>query len=238
MNLILFEPGETTVPLSRRDPRALHLLKVLRREVGGTFDAGRVNGPRGKGTLVEIGTRELILSFVWGPEPPPLDPVTLIVGLPRPQTARKILQEATAIGVAALHFVATEKSDPNYAESALWHTDEWRRQVLNGAEQAFCTRIPLVSYHRTFSEIFSELPGDDVRIALDNYESATPLSRAACAGPHLTIAVGPERGWSAVERDALRAHNFLFVHLGPRVLRVETACVAALTLAKARAGFL
>ncbi|HKB91619.1 MAG TPA: RsmE family RNA methyltransferase, partial [Opitutaceae bacterium] len=47
-------------------------------------------------------------------------------------------------------------------------------------------------------------------------------------------AFGPERGWSATERTLLRAHRFTLAHLGTRVLRTETACVVALSLAKTR----
>jgi len=52
------------------------------------------------------------------------------------------------------------------------------------------------------------------------------------------VAIGPERGWSARERDLLRARGFELVHLGPRVLRTETACVAAVAVVKSRLGLL
>jgi len=104
LNIIIFDQAEIERPLARSDPRATHLLDVLRRREGDTFDAGLIDGPRGKGTVVAIGAEALTLSFAWGAPPPPLDPITLIVGLPRPQTARKILQEATALGVAAMPF--------------------------------------------------------------------------------------------------------------------------------------
>src|SRR5688572_5170882 len=87
VNLILFEPAETSHPLPSHDPRACHILQVLRCNVGDTFDAGVVNGPRGKGTLVAQGADGLTLTFAWGDSPPPADPLTIIVGLPRPQTA-------------------------------------------------------------------------------------------------------------------------------------------------------
>ncbi|HVU23993.1 MAG TPA: RsmE family RNA methyltransferase [Opitutus sp.] len=237
MNLVLFEPAEARVPLPSRDPRALHLLTVLRRRVGDTFDAGLVNGPRGKGTIVAIDPHALTLRFDWGPEPPPLDPITLIVGLPRPQTARDILRDATTLGAAALHFVATEKGDPNYAASTLWRRDQWRRHLIAGAEQAFSTRLPLVTHGLALAEAIVGLPAGDTRIALDNYEAAEPLStchtlydKAVC------LALGGERGWSPAERALLRANGFAFAHLGERVLRTETAVIAALTLMKARLG--
>jgi RsmE family RNA methyltransferase len=52
------------------------------------------------------------------------------------------------------------------------------------------------------------------------------------------LALGPERGWGPADRAALRAYGFTLVHLGPRVLRSETAVIAALTLVRARLGLL
>lgn len=236
MNLILFDSHEITRPLPRDDPRATHILKVLRREVGGTFDVGLINGARGKGTLAALAAHELVLTFAWGAESPTLEPITLVVGLPRPQTARKILQEATSLGVAAVHFAVTDKSDPNYADSTLWRSGEWRRHLLAGAEQAFCTRLPEVTYNRLLSDIISSLPTQGTRVALDNYESVAALSGIQNVTLPAIIAIGAERGWSVAERELLRERGFVLAHLGPRVLRVETACVAALTLVKARAG--
>lgn len=237
MNLILFTSAETTAPLPRTDPRAAHILDVLRRRVGDTFDCGLVNGPRGKATLAALDAVALTLVFAWGAAPPPLDPITLVIGLPRPQTARDILRDATSLGVAALHFVTTEKGDPNYARSTLWSSGEWRRHLVIGAEQAFCTRLPEVSHGRALAGVIASLAPSGTRLALDNYESPQPLSALAATAP-VALAFGPERGWSAAERDLLRGHSFAFAHLGPRVLRAETACIAALSLVKARLGSL
>jgi RsmE family RNA methyltransferase len=237
MNIILFEAEETQRPLPRPDPRAVHLLQVLRRQPGEAFDAGIIDGPRGKGTLVSIGEDAVELSFVWGETPPPLDPITLIVGLPRPQTARKLLNEATSLGVEAMHFVRTERGEASYARSRLWSTGEWRRHLIDGAQQAFDTRLPQVSCGRSLADVIQALPADACRLALDNYEAPLPLSAASVKTP-VVLALGPERGWSAGERELLREAGFGFVHLGSRVLRVETACVAAVTLVRAKLGLM
>jgi RsmE family RNA methyltransferase len=251
VNLLLFTSAETAAPLPRTDPRATHLLDVLRRQIGDTFDAGLIDGPRGKGTLAAVSALELILSFTWGEPPPPLDPIVLLVGLPRPQTGRKILQEATALGVSALHFFASERGEPSYAPSTLWSSGEWRRHLITGAEQAFCTRLPAITWARPLSDIIAELSpppasGSAPRIALDNYESPDALGNCHVLRdipsenprPLITLAIGSERGWSAAERDFLRAKNFTLAHLGPRVLRAETAVTAAVAIVKARLGLM
>ncbi len=237
MNLILFDAAEIDRPLPRGDPRAVHLLRVLRRREGDTFDAGLVNGPRGRGTLVAIGPDALGLAFAWSGAPPaPLDPVTLIIGLPRPQTARDILRDATALGVAAMHFVTTEKGEPSYARSTLWKSDEWRQHVIAGAAQAFATRLPEVSRGRSLVEAVGGLPGGIARVALDNYEAGMSLAQlpAPAGAPAAALAIGAERGWSAAERAVLRGAGFAFAHLGPRVLRTETAVTVAVALIRAK----
>ena len=229
MNLILFEPDELQRPLPIEDPRARHLLTVLRRGLGDRFDAGLIDGPRGKGTLLKVGGSTLEFAFEWGVQPPALAPLRLLIGLPRPQTARKILAEATALGVCAIDFFPAARGEPGYAQSTLWSSGEWRRHLIAGAEQAFCTRLPVVRWTLELRALLTELPADGSRLALDNYEASYPLT-ANPPAPPVSLAIGPERGWSAEERSLLREAGFSLHHLGPRVLRTETAVVAASTL--------
>lgn len=240
VNIILFCPAEVELHLSRRDSRARHILDVLRRQPGDTFDAGLINGPRGRGTLVAIGVEALTLSFVWAEPPPPLSPLHLLIGLPRPQTARDILRDAATLGVAAMHFIRTDRGEASYASSVLWKSEQWRAQIIQGATQAFCTRLPEVTHGRTLADVLAALPTSATRLALDNYEAAAPLATCLLpeGGSPAVLALGAERGWSAAERELLRHHGFTLVHLGARVLRTETACVAAVTLLKARLGWL
>lgn len=241
MNLVLFEPGELDAPLPAADPRAQHILKVLRRAPGDAFVAGLVDGPSGVATLLAIdaATGALALEFRAEGAPPPLPPIALLLGLPRPQTARDILRDAATLGAARIHFVATERADPNYASATLWTSGEWRRHLLAGAAQACDTRLPRVSWTGDLAAALACLPAraDATRIALDNYEATAPLgaeipkAKSQTPAGGLVLALGPERGWGPRDRDALRAAGFTLCSLGERVLRLETAVVAALTLA-------
>jgi RsmE family RNA methyltransferase len=215
-----------------------HVFDVLHRAAGEPFDAGLIDGPRGKGRLHAISPDSVRIEFSAEVEPAPLAPITLIVGLPRPQTARDVLRETATLGVTAVHFVLTDKGDPNYAQSTLWSRGEWQRHVRTGAEQAFSTRLPQVTCGQTLTERIASLTDTGARCALDNYESPLPLSTTPLTPLPITFALGSERGWSAAERVLLRSAGFAFAHLGDRVLRTETACIAAITLAKARLGLM
>lgn len=238
MNIILFSSPEVELPLPEKDSRARHILQVLRRRPGDTFDAGLLNGPRGKATLIGIEPDgALRLAFAWGELPPLLPPICLLVGLPRPQTARDILREGASLGVAAMEFVRTERGEPSYAQSALWHTGEWRALVVAGVAQAFGTRLPEVRHGHSLAEAVAQIPPGVTRLALDNYEAATALGTMEVArDARVILALGAERGWTARERELLRANGFTFVHLGDRVLRTETACIAAVSLLRAKLG--
>ena len=229
MNLVLFEPEELGRPLPHADPRARHLREVLRRGVGGTFDAGLVDGDLGTATVTADDAAGLHLDFLATRAPPPLPAVTLVLGLPRPATARDVLRDATTLGVAAIHFVVTERTTASYASSSLWAPAAIREQLKLGAAQAFDTRLPVVTAGRTLSAVLRD---DSVPIAaLDNYEATAHLAtRPAAAGAPVTLVLGPERGFGPDDRAALRAAGATLWHLGPRVLRLETAVVAALSL--------
>ncbi len=237
MNIVLFEESELGRELPLGDERAVHVLKVLRRGVGDDFDVGLVNGPKGKAVLKAILDTGLVLDFSWGEAEPDLLPIDLVVGLSRPQSMRKILNEATTLGVRSIRFVATERGEPSYAESKLWSTGEWRRHVVAGVAQAFTTRLPQVSWGMSLEEALGELDELGCRLALDNYEGTVRLGKAL-VGAHgaLALAIGSERGWTGKERDLLRDAGWVLAGMGDRVLRTETAVVAAVAVVRELLG--
>ena len=192
MNLVLFEPAELAAPLPLSDPRAQHILKVLRRAPGDTFVAGLVDGPLGAATLRSVDATSVSLDFAPTHQPPPLPPVALLVGLPRPQTARDLLRDATTLGVACIHFIATERADPNYATSSLWTSGEWRRHLLAGAAQACDTHLPAVTWTHSLESILPELChpyGYTTRGGL--HHSSTPLPLFPSSAPRQARADQP-----------------------------------------------
>ena len=244
VNLILFELDEISRPLRRTDTRATHILGTLRLKAGDRFDAGIVNGPRGKVLIAGVGDAEINFEFTPQSGPAPLDPLDVIVGLPRPQTARRILHDAAALGVRRITFVTTSRSDPNYARSRLWDSGEWRRHLIDGAQQAFDTRIPEVEHGTSLSEV-GPRPIGTVAIAFDNYEATASLPQLLRSemgeklrnGSAATLAFGPERGWHADDRQLLRRSAFALVSLGRRVMRVETAIASAVAVLRAETGW-
>jgi 16S rRNA (uracil1498-N3)-methyltransferase len=234
MNLVLLSETEAeSGVIPEGDARAQHLLKVVGVKVGGSFFVGVANGLRGKATILDTNAG-IRFSVEWETAVQEKLPLVFVVGLPRPQTAKKVLFELTALGASGIHFFKSEKGDPAYATATLWRDEEWRDEVARGAEQAFTTLLPEVSVHASLAAAIeaagavASLPAGYAKVAPDVYEAAGPLGAPMFSGKSgALIAIGPERGWSERERDVLKKVGFTLAHLGDRVLRVETACVAA-----------
>jgi 16S rRNA (uracil1498-N3)-methyltransferase len=230
MNIVLFTEEELDRPLAKDDVRALHVLNVIGCRQGDSFDVGLIDGPRGKARIEAATHRGLDLDFNFSKTVPRLYPVTMIIGLPRPPSARRILKDLTTQGADTLHFVATDKGEKSYMKSRLWTDGEYERLLREGAEQAFCTRLPKVVIHESLTACIEQLGDATDRLALDNYEAAMPLSAFQASQERCVLAIGSERGWSTAERNLLRKNSFKLVNIGDRVLKTETACIAGLTL--------
>ena len=235
MNVVLFDSDRRAQSVPLADPRARHLLEVLGCRPGMQFRAGVVNGASGLGTVVAVEPDRLRVTLCWNAAPVAPPDITLIVGLPRPPSARKILYQGAAIGCRAMHFVHTGLSDPNYARSKLWRDHEWRRHLLDGVQQSAATTLPETTCGMALRDALERAAPAATVVALDPETGARRLGAARVCLP-LVLAVGPERGWSAEDRATLARHRFTFCTLGTRILRVETACVAAMAIVQARLG--
>ncbi|MDW7694333.1 16S rRNA (uracil(1498)-N(3))-methyltransferase [Flammeovirgaceae bacterium SG7u.111] len=230
MNIILFEQEELGQFLPLRDERARHIMKVLGFGVGDSFDMGLVNGARGKGRLVEISEEGMKIDFALGEEIPKLHPITLLMAYVRPVNAQRILRDVTTLGVERIMLFQGEKSEKSYASAKAYSAENLKNYLREGAEQAFCTQIPVLNQYKNLRECLDALPEGTPLFALDNYEASIRLSKVAPKESSAALAIGPERGWSAKERDLFREKGYALASLGERVLRTETACVAAVSV--------
>ena len=225
VNLVLLTEKELADGLGLDDARAVHLLETVGLKVGATFHIGIKNAKRGIATVTALHPK-LVFSVKLEAEIQKRIPLAVIVGLPRPQTAKKVLHDLASIGADEIIFFDTEKSDAGYATSSLWKGSEWTEHIEKGAEQACSALIPKVERCASLAEALGKLRGDNWRIALDPYEASQALGEAVPNSTRAVLAIGPERGWSAAERALLLKNHFLLCHLGDRILRVESAALA------------
>jgi len=152
--------------------------------------------------------------------------VGLVQGLPEADKMDWIIQKATELGVAWVQPVTCERSVVRLSgERAARREAHWRRVAVAAAEQSGRTRVPEVRPNLNFMSWLA-VPADTPRWML--LPGAAPLAAQPAAPTPLELVVGPEGGFSERERDLLLARGALPVSLGPRVLRTETAPVAAL----------
>ncbi len=231
---MLITADEAVSGLPPDDARALHLRETVGLAVGGTLHVGVENGLRGIATITALSP-QLTFAVAWEKSPQARLPLTVLIGLPRPQTAKKVLHDLASLGAARLIFFESEKGDPGYLTSSLWKDGEWREHILKGTEQACSTLVPAVTRVASLAEALAGLDASAWKLALDPYEalSAPEISAPAKAA---VLAIGPERGFGDRERAALRAAGFAFAHLGDRILRVEAAALvgSALMLSQLR----
>ena len=237
MNLVLITEPEVSAGLPLADARTTHLLGTVGLRVGQTFHVGLAGGLRG---LATVSTTAPLLRFnvVWEKSVQARLPLTVLIGLPRPQTAKKVLHDLASLGAGRLIFFEADKGDPGYIASSLWKDGEYLEHARKGTEQACSALVPAVVRVASLSEALSLLPAEGWKVALDPYEATSALGESAPASAREGfLAIGPERGWSEKERALLRAQGFAVQHLGDRILRVEAACLVGggLMLAQLRA---
>jgi RsmE family RNA methyltransferase len=240
MNLLLFENPFERICIEKNDARAEHLRTVLRVEVGALVFVGFVGGLRARAKVTELPDDGIVHLEVVGTEarPAALTGAILIWACRVPTPPSVSFLRPPVMGLSRLDFFEAENGEPSYARSSLWQEDAWRERLRLGAEQSFGTHLPEVAMYPDLQTALSAQDAAAARVALDNYEASAPLGEQIPAeAKRVVLALGPERGWSSGERDILQRNGWQLAHLGPFVLRSETAAVAAVSTAASAMGF-
>jgi 16S rRNA (uracil1498-N3)-methyltransferase len=235
MNLILLEAGDMddSGRAALSDRRATHLLNVLHASQGQAVRIGLVDGPLGTATVVAIHDGVVTLQCVLERSAPPRPDVDLLLALPRPKVMRRLWAQLAALGVGRIMLTNAERVERNYFDTHVLEESTYRPLLIEGLQQAQDTRLPVVSVHRQFKVLVEDdldaLFGYGLRLVADPH--ATMHVREAVrahTSQRVLLAIGPEGGWNDFELRLLDAHGFQRVGLGPRTLRVDTACCALL----------
>jgi RsmE family RNA methyltransferase len=234
LNLLLLDADEIrdgAATLGGR--RAEHLRKVLKVEAGQRLRVGVIDGGTGSAEVRSVTAGGEVELTVEVDEPPAEVPaVDLVVALPRPQALHRILQSAAAMNVRRLFLVNAWRVEKSYFSTPSLRPETVRRHLLLGAEQGMTTRLPEVAVERLLVPFVTRLAErDDPPLRLIAHPDAAPaLESIRPLSPRrpVEIAVGPEGGWIDREVETFQEAGFRRVWLGPWILRVETAVVAAL----------
>ena len=218
---------------------AAHLLRVLRLGVGDACVLFNGDGHDYEARIVAADKRggevQVVAAHAVDNESPLR--VVLVQGIARGEKMDWILQKATELGVCAFVPVASDRSevklDAARAEKRLAH---WRSVVVSACEQCGRARVPAVAAPSALAPALAMLPADAVRLTLDPTAARGIASLEAREGRGIVVAIGPEGGWSPRDRDTLAGADFIGLRLGPRILRTETAGIAAIAALQAALG--
>ena len=222
--------------------QAEHLIRVLRVQEGAEADVvagGHVFhavvagfSDRGSGDTAEV--RFNLLAEVEA-EPPMA--VTLVMSIFKFDHMEWAIEKATELGVAAIVPVIARRTDKHLAQAAMKRVERWRRIAHEASQQSRRSDVPAIADPVKLAERV-KAASNVQRVVLAEQERATTLRKSleeaiAKAGtemPELEIAIGPEGGWAPEEAALFDANGWRAVSLGPRILRAETAAIAALAV--------
>jgi 16S rRNA (uracil1498-N3)-methyltransferase len=168
------------------------------------------------------------------------------------------IEKATELGIAKITPILARRTEKHLAQSALKRSERWRRIALEASKQSRRTDIPNIADPIPLKQALAE-ESSPTRILLSETEQATTLTTAleisntsttAARVPHPSqphrdgwdplpsppgtthaLAIGPEGGWTPEEMSLFTEHQWQPVTLGPRILRAETAAIAAIAIA-------
>lgn len=226
MNLLLLHPSDFVddnhVVIS--DRRFQHMQSVHGVEIGSQLKVGLLNGLIGTGLVTDVNASSIALTTKLSEQPPKALPLTLIVALPRPKMLKRIFQTIATMGVKELILINSYRVEKSYWQSPFLSPEKIKEQLLLGIEQGVDTVLPKVSLEKRFKPFVEDrLPQIcSHRRAL----VAHPKQAAICptaSQEETVLVIGPEGGFIDYEIEKLNQAGCQTIHLGSRILRVETA---------------
>lgn len=225
------QPLEPGARLELPAEAAGHLVRVLRLRPGDGFVLFNGDGRDFEATVLAADKRGLQVEVGQGRAVDRESPFRLVLlqGVARGEKMDLILQKATELGVAAVLPLFSERSevklDGARADRRLAH---WRAVVASACGQSGRARVPDVAAPATLAAVLDSIPAGGLRLLLDPDGGLALPALSPPPGQPAYLAIGPEGGWSPRDRGQLQEAGFEGLRLGPRILRTETAGLAAI----------
>jgi 16S rRNA (uracil1498-N3)-methyltransferase len=232
----------TSTTASLTGDQAAHLARVLRAQPGQIYDIVS-NGflHRAEITSVSGGAsgEQAQIDFLLHEElqSDAALPLHLLLAVFKFDHMEWAIEKATELGIAHITPILARRTEKHLAQSSTKRAERWRRIALEASKQSRRTDIPEIVDPITLKQAL-EKEQSRTRILLSETEQATTLTGALKASPirpagheSVALAIGPEGGWTPEEMSLFIQHQWQSVTLGPRILRAETAAIAAIAIA-------
>jgi 16S rRNA (uracil1498-N3)-methyltransferase len=216
--------------------QAEHMTRVLRAQPGMQADVV-AGGHVFHAEVAAVSPKEVRFNLVAELEADPALPLTLVLAVYKFDRMEWVIEKATELGVATVAPVIARRTEKHLAQAAEKRAERWRRIAHEAAQQSRRSDVPIIYDPVPLAARVREA-SESTRIVLAEQERTTTLRNAldeAVAAaeadmPTLEIAIGPEGGWAPSEEALFDANGWRAASLGPRILRAETAAIAALAV--------
>ncbi|MEM7276810.1 MAG: 16S rRNA (uracil(1498)-N(3))-methyltransferase [Pseudomonadota bacterium] len=215
---------------------ARYLGKALRMRIGESLQIFDGSGGFYLAEILSIERRSARLRVTSFHDEDVESPIqlTLLQAVSRGERMDFVIQKATELGVTQIQPVLSEfggvRLDAQRSASRLAH---WTGIARNACQQCGRNRVPDIAEPQGFGMALKNLPAVDLALLLDPGARAHNID---VAPRHVALAIGPEGGFSEAEINLAREHGFKALRLGPRILRTETAALAAISVLQAKFG--
>lgn len=228
MNLILIFESDFIDTSRKRvlisDYRKEHILNICHATKGETLKVGQFGGMMGTAKIEKVSDAGIEMELDLSQPPPPPLHLTLILALPRPKTLKKVIESATSAGIKRIYLIESWKVEKSFWLSPVLKPENMNHLIHLGLQQSRDTIVPAIEFRKRFKPfVEDEIPAliEGTRPLL-----AHPYASAPCPcnlNIPVTLAVGPEGGFTPYEVELLEKQGFEAVTLGRRTLRVEYA---------------
>ncbi len=237
--ICVFEPLAKGREITLPEQAGEHLARVLRLERGHPLVLFNGDGREYRAEIAQLAKRAVSANVLDDGTPAgresPLR-LTLAQGVARGEKMDLVLQKATELGITRIVPIISERTEVKLdAERTGRRLAHWQAVIAGACEQSGRTTLPILEAPQRLAHWAAALDaGAGLRLALDPQGDVSPRSLPAFASA--TLVVGPEGGLSGQDLAILDQVDFLGLRLGPRILRTETAGLAAIAALQAIHG--
>jgi 16S rRNA (uracil1498-N3)-methyltransferase len=220
--------------------QAAHLARVLRAEPGQIYDVV-AGGFLHRAEITSATESQVSFLLHEELEADAALPLHLLLAIFKFDHLEWAVEKATELGVARITPILARRTEKHLAQAAAKRVDRWRRIALEASKQSRRTDIPEIA-DPVALKLALERETAAHRILLSETEQQTTLASALAAAAAKAgdrthaLAIGPEGGWTPDEMALFTTHHWQHVTLGPRILRAETAAIAAIAIAGTHLG--
>ena len=215
--------------------QALHLARVLRAESGQIFDVVAA-GFLHRAEITSVSPERVDFVLHEELESDTALPLHLYLAVFKFDHLEWAIEKATELGVARITPILARRTEKHLAQASAKRVERWRRIAHEASQQSRRTSVPVVADPIALKQALT-LEQAPNRILLSETEQSLTLSARlglsseTWEGLTHALAIGPEGGWAPEEMSLFTQHQWTHVTLGPRILRAETAAIAAIAIA-------